>query len=92
MADLGGRSIDGSPFLSPESLRTWFIHGLGVPENDFDQASGDLVRGGVLDSLALAELIEWLNIQIGRDLYAIELSVENFRTIEDILATVARAK
>ncbi len=91
MTELGMESTDASSLLSAQILRRWFLDDLGVTESEFDEASGDLVRWGVIDSLALVELLEWLSVQIGKDLYAIELSVENFRTIDTILALVAQS-
>ena len=60
-----------------------------LPEGWDDDTS--LVRSGILDSLALLELIIWLEERLGRpvDPTAIELA-EALDSIRDILAFLAR--
>jgi acyl carrier protein len=51
----------------------------------------DLFAGGVIDSLALLKVIDWLGDRFQLSLDDIELSPANFRTIRDIDAFVGIA-
>lgn len=65
-----------------------FLPGAG-PEA-IDAASG-LMTGGILDSLSIVSLVEFLEEQYGVELQAHELDVEHLDRVEDIAALV-RAK
>lgn len=52
----------------------------------------DLLAGGVIDSLALLKVVDWLGERFQLPLDEVELSPENFRTVDDITAFVAVAR
>lgn len=54
-------------------------------------ADYDLFAGGVIDSLALLKVLDWLGDRFQLDLDEIELSPDNFRTVQDINAFVGAA-
>jgi len=54
-------------------------------------SSGGLVRGGVLDSMSILQLVGFLEETFGVVLEAHELDVENLDTVEDI-ARLVRSK
>jgi acyl carrier protein len=55
-------------------------------------ADYDLLAGGVIDSLALLKVVDWLGERFRLPLDDIELSPENFRTVNDISAFVGAAR
>jgi acyl carrier protein len=52
----------------------------------------DLLAGGVIDSLALLKVVDWLGERFQLSLDDVELSPDNFRTVEQISAFVAAAR
>ncbi|MDP9867040.1 MULTISPECIES: acyl carrier protein [Streptosporangium] len=65
-----------------------FLPDVGAGELDSDY---DLLNGGIVDSLGLLRVIEWLEIQFQLDSDTIELTPDNFRTINRISALVDTA-
>jgi acyl carrier protein len=51
----------------------------------------DLFAGGVIDSLALLKVIEWLGDRFHVDLDDVELSPDNFRTVQAINSFIGAA-
>jgi acyl carrier protein len=51
-------------------------------------ASTSLVTAGILDSLAVLQLVEFLEQQYGVDIRPDEMTVEHFDTIQDIAELV----
>ncbi len=51
----------------------------------------DLFAGGVIDSLALLKVIDWLGTRFQLSLDDVELVPDNFRTVEDINTFIAAA-
>lgn len=51
----------------------------------------DLIDGGLLDSLALVELLFQIEREFGIEVSFDELDIENFRTVERITQFVERA-
>ena len=52
----------------------------------------DLLAGGVIDSLALLKVVDWLCERFELSLDDVDLSPDNFRTVEEICAFVAAAR
>jgi acyl carrier protein len=65
-----------------------FLPGRGPEALD---ASGGLIRGGVLDSMSILQLVGFLEDTYGIELQAHELDVENLDTVGDI-ARLVRTK
>jgi len=65
-----------------------FVPDIGVDELTADY---DLFAGGVIDSLALLRVIDWLGTRFQLSLDDVELSPDNFRTIDDINAFIGTA-
>ncbi len=57
-----------------------------VPANDTD-----LIDGGLLDSLALVELLFQVEREFGIEVSFDDLDIENFRTVERIAQFIERA-
>ncbi|MFD5428935.1 phosphopantetheine-binding protein [Streptomyces sp. NPDC127084] len=51
----------------------------------------DLLDNGVIDSLHLLRLIDWLNRHFDVVIDSLEISPENFRSIEDIAGLISRS-
>ena len=51
----------------------------------------DLLAGGVIDSLALLKVVDWITQRFGVSLDDVELSPDNFRTVDSIEAFVKAA-
>jgi acyl carrier protein len=62
-----------------------------VEESDLD-ADYDLLRNGVIDSLALLRVVDWIAEEFDVSIEDLDLSPDNFRTVENISALVASAK
>lgn len=56
---------------------------------DVPSPDADLIDGGILDSLALVELLFQLEQEFGIEILLDQLDIENFRTIDRIAAFVA---
>jgi acyl carrier protein len=54
-------------------------------------ADYDLFAGGVIDSLALLKVLDWLGDRFQLNLDDVELSPDNFRTIHNINAFIGVA-
>jgi len=54
-------------------------------------ADYDLFAGGVIDSLALLKVIDWLGERFRLSLDDVELSPDDFRTVQDINAFIGAA-
>ncbi|WNV86214.1 acyl carrier protein [Umezawaea sp. Da 62-37] len=65
-----------------------FLPDVGVGDLTADY---DLFAGGVIDSLALLKVIDWLGTRFRLSLDDVELSPDNFRTIDDINAFIGAA-
>ncbi|HYQ64045.1 acyl carrier protein [Actinophytocola sp.] len=52
----------------------------------------DLLRNGVIDSLALLRVVDWIAAEFDVSIEDLDLSPDNFRTVENIDALVASAK
>ena len=70
-----------------EGIEVIFRDGLSI---DVPSVDADLIDGGVLDSLALIELLFQIEQRFQVDLSLDELDIEDFRTIERIAEFVAR--
>jgi acyl carrier protein len=62
-----------------------------VAETDLD-ADYDLLKNGVIDSLALLRVVDWIAAEFRVAIEDLDLSPDNFRTVEDIDALVASAR
>jgi acyl carrier protein len=51
----------------------------------------DLIESGLIDSLALVELLFAIEQRFGVDLAAEELDIESFRTIDSLAAAIVEA-
>ncbi len=60
-----------------------------MPEIDFT-SSNELVDDGILDSLALTQLMALLSMEFGVEIPYEEITTENFNSIEGIAAMVER--
>ncbi|TDV47887.1 acyl carrier protein [Actinophytocola oryzae] len=52
----------------------------------------DLLKNGVIDSLALLRVVDWIAAEFEVSVEDLDLSPDNFRTVENIDAMVASAK
>jgi len=52
----------------------------------------DLLKNGVIDSLALLRVVDWIAEEFDVSIEDLDLSPDNFRTVENIDALVASAK
>lgn len=52
----------------------------------------DLLEGGVIDSLALLRVVDWITTEFNLLIEDLDLSPDNFRTVDNISALVASAK
>jgi D-alanine--poly(phosphoribitol) ligase subunit 2 len=77
--------MDGNP--TTEAVRRLIAERLHI---DLPAPDLDLIDGGVLDSLALVELLVELERSFGIELALEELDIENFRTPTSVAAFVAR--
>jgi D-alanine--poly(phosphoribitol) ligase subunit 2 len=77
--------MDGNP--TTEAVRRLIAERLHI---DVPAPDLDLIDGGVLDSLALVELLVELERSFGIELALEELDIENFRTPTSVAAFVAR--
>ena len=84
-ADSLGRVIAGS---SNERVAAVVADVLGINAPDFGI---DLLEAGILDSLALIELIHALELEFGTEFPLEELDVERFRTLDTITQLVVEA-
>lgn len=66
-----------------------FLPDIGVADLAADY---DLFTGGVIDSLALLKVIDWLGERFQLSLDDIELTPDNFRTVHDINEFVSAAR
>ena len=62
-----------------------------VDESDL-ASDYDLLRNGVIDSLALLRVVDWIAAEFDVSIEDLDLSPDNFRTVENIDALVASAK
>lgn len=65
-----------------------FLPDIGVGDLGRDY---DLFAGGVIDSLALLKVIDWLGTRFQLRIDDIELTPDNFRTIDDINTFIGAA-
>jgi acyl carrier protein len=52
----------------------------------------DLLAGGVIDSLALLRVVDWISTEFALSIEDLDLSPDNFRTVGNISALVTSAK
>jgi acyl carrier protein len=52
----------------------------------------DLLAGGVIDSLALLRVVDWITTEFDLSIDELDLSPDNFRSVDDISALVSSAK
>lgn len=62
-----------------------------VDETDLP-ADYDLLKNGVIDSLALLRVVDWIAAEFDVSIEDLDLSPDNFRTVENIDALVASAR
>ncbi len=62
-----------------------------VHESELDQ-DYDLLKNGVIDSLALLRVVDWIAAEFDVSIEDLDLSPDNFRTVGNIDALVASAK
>ncbi|NJN81450.1 MAG: acyl carrier protein [Caldilineaceae bacterium] len=55
------------------------------PSNQRLNADDDLLIGGVLDSLAIIRLVEFIERELGRSVGPEDITIENFRTVGSIV-------
>jgi methoxymalonate biosynthesis acyl carrier protein len=68
-------------------IRRLFLEALNV---DIDSVHTDLIETGLLDSLALVELLLHLEEEFKVDVVVAELDIEDFRTVRSIGVFVTR--
>jgi acyl carrier protein len=66
-----------------------FLPDIHVDELETDY---DLLAGGVIDSLALLRVVDWITTEFELSIDDLDLSPNNFRTVENISALVTSAK
>jgi acyl carrier protein len=52
----------------------------------------DLLAGGVIDSLALLRVVDWITTEFDLSIDDLDLSPDNFRSVDNISALVSSAK
>jgi acyl carrier protein len=52
----------------------------------------DLLAGGVIDSLALLRVVDWITTEFDLSIDELDLSPDNFRSVDNISALVSSAK
>lgn len=65
-----------------------------LPDIRADELAGDydLLASGVIDSLALLRVVGWISTEFELAIDDLDLSPDNFRTVDDISAFVASAR
>lgn len=71
--------------LSADSLLAFVRDELGIDTSDID-ATSELFSEGVIDSLGVLDLVAFVSTEAGIKVLPTEISLENFDTIERILA------
>ncbi len=77
-----------SQFLS-DRIRELFVEALSI---EVPSAETDLIESGLLDSLALVELLFEIERRFRVDLSLDELEIENFRTVDRISQFITSQK
>jgi acyl carrier protein len=80
--------------MSDEKIITTYIVREFLPdvhESELD-SDYDLLKNGVIDSLALLRVVDWIAEEFDVSIEDLDLSPDNFRTVENISALVASAK
>lgn len=54
-------------------------------------ADYDLLANGVIESLDLLKLIDWLEAHYGISIDDVEIAPENFRTVDDIVGLIGKS-
>lgn len=62
-----------------------------VQESELDH-DYDLLKNGVIDSLALLRVVDWIAVEFDVSIEDLDLAPDNFRTVGNIDALVASAK
>ena len=72
-----------------DRIRELFVEALNI---EVPSAETDLIESGLLDSLALVELLFEIERRFEVDLSLDELEIENFRTVDRISEFITRQK
>jgi methoxymalonate biosynthesis acyl carrier protein len=76
-----------------DELRSFMVDHLGAGDADgWIAPDADLIRGGVVDSLGLQQILEFLRARYGVAVANDELVLDNFRTLDQIAALVERKR
>lgn len=74
--------------LSADSLLAFVRDELGIDTSGLD-ATSELFSEGIIDSLGVLDLVAFVSSEAGIEVKPTEISLENFDTIERILAFAA---
>ena len=80
--------MTGSPTLADELMLLITEVALSDAE-PFDHGT-DLLLGGLVDSMGVVQIVEWLEERTGSEIDPADVVLENFRSIEAIVAYVDR--
>lgn len=74
-------------------ITSWIVREFlpDVPETELE-ADYDLLANGVIDSLALLRVVDWITTEFDLPVDELDLSPDNFRTVNNISALVVAAK
>jgi acyl carrier protein len=72
-----------------DEIRSFLIENRAVPEiTDFDDQTS-LLELGVVDSLTMVQLVEYLESRYGISIHEDEMTPENFETVQSIVTYTA---
>ena len=58
-------------------------------DEEFGPAT-DLLRGGLLDSMGVVQVVDWLEVRLSIEIDPADVTIEHFRSVDTILAYVDR--
>jgi acyl carrier protein len=78
---------------STHAITSWIVREFlpDVHESELDP-DYDLLANGVIDSLALLRVVDWITTEFGLSVDELDLSPDNFRTVDNISALVTAAR
>lgn len=78
---------------STNVITSWIVREFlpDVHETELE-ADYDLLANGVIDSLALLRVVDWITTEFDLPVDELDLSPDNFRTVNNISALVVAAK
>ncbi|MGB3438317.1 MAG: acyl carrier protein [Actinophytocola sp.] len=78
---------------STNVITSWIVREFlpDVHESELE-SDYDLLANGVIDSLALLRVVDWITTEFDLSVDELDLSPDNFRTVDSISAFVTAAK